>query len=97
MFEEFGGSPFSVKFATVTVETLCVTGYHGDIVELSCPKERPILNIEFANYGNATGTCGSYHKGANDIDISSLIESVIYLSTPYHGYKVRFELVHLTA
>ncbi|RWR75735.1 beta-galactosidase 15-like protein [Cinnamomum micranthum f. kanehirae] len=84
VFEEFGGSPFSVKFATVTVGTLCVTGYHGDIVELSCPKERPILNIEFANYGNATGTCGSYHKGANDIDISSLIESACVGKTSCH-------------
>lgn len=82
VFEELGGSPFSVNFQTVTVGTLCVTGYLGDTVELSCPKERHILKIDFASYGNATGTCGSYQKGPNDTDIFPLIEKVIYLSLP---------------
>lgn len=76
VLEELGGNPFSVNFQTVTVGTVCVTGYLGDVLELSCPRDRPILNIDFATFGNPTGTCGSYQKGPNDTDILPLIKEV---------------------
>ncbi|GAB4846757.1 Beta-galactosidase 7 [Ancistrocladus abbreviatus] len=62
LFEEFGGNPSLVNFQTVVVGTACGHAYEGSTLELSC-EGRPIKAIQFANFGNPQGTCGSFEKG----------------------------------
>ncbi|XP_068666341.1 beta-galactosidase 7-like [Aristolochia californica] len=63
LFEEFGGNPTGVNFQTVTVGTACGSVPEGGLLELSCSGGRSISKIEFASFGNVTGSCGSYEKG----------------------------------
>ncbi|XP_068664869.1 beta-galactosidase 15-like [Aristolochia californica] len=64
LFEEFGGNPTGVSFQTVTVGTACGSVPEGGLLELSCSGGRSISKIEFASFGDVTGSCGSYVKGA---------------------------------
>ncbi|PKA53215.1 Beta-galactosidase 7 [Apostasia shenzhenica] len=63
LFEEAGGNPANVSFQTVTVGTACANAAEGKTVALSCQGGQKISNIEFASFGNPTGSCGSFQKG----------------------------------
>ncbi|XP_021865439.2 beta-galactosidase 15-like [Spinacia oleracea] len=69
LFEEFGGNPTQVSFKTVRTGGACANAYEGKTIELSC-EGRYISGINFASFGNPTGSCGSFEKGlcegAND-------------------------------
>ncbi|RZB91759.1 beta-galactosidase 15-like [Glycine soja] len=62
LFEEFGGHPNEVKFATVMVEKICANSYEGNVLELSCREEQVISKIKFASFGVPEGECGSFKK-----------------------------------
>ncbi|KAG9445408.1 hypothetical protein H6P81_016748 [Aristolochia fimbriata] len=62
LFEEFGGNPSQVSFETVTVGTACATVAEGKTLELSCTGGRLISEIQFASYGDAAGSCGSFSE-----------------------------------
>ncbi|KAG9445675.1 hypothetical protein H6P81_011803 [Aristolochia fimbriata] len=64
LFEEFGGNPTGVNFRTVTVGSACASVAEGGVLELSCSGGRSISKIEFASFGDVTGSCGGYEKGA---------------------------------
>ncbi|KAG8636041.1 hypothetical protein MANES_16G092900v8 [Manihot esculenta] len=66
LFEEFGGNPSQVGIQTVTVGTACGNAYDGNSLELSCQGGQKISAIQFASFGNPTGSCGSYQKGPCD-------------------------------
>ncbi|XP_077219958.1 beta-galactosidase 15-like [Tasmannia lanceolata] len=75
LFEEMGGNPTLVNFQTVTVGTACASVSEGDTLELSCQGDRTISKIEFASYGDAQGTCGSFEQGTCEADnILSLVQ-----------------------
>ncbi|KAF8401121.1 hypothetical protein HHK36_014425 [Tetracentron sinense] len=63
LFEEIGGSPLQVAFQTITVGTACGNAYEGSTLQLSCQGGQTISAIQFASFGDAQGTCGSYLKG----------------------------------
>nr|KYP63346.1 Beta-galactosidase [Cajanus cajan] len=63
LFEEFGGHPYDVKLATVTVDKICANAYEGHVLELACSEDRVISDIKFASFGVPKGECGSFEKG----------------------------------
>ncbi|XP_068660486.1 beta-galactosidase 7-like [Aristolochia californica] len=68
LFEEMGGNPSAINFQTVAVGTACASVPDGGKLELSCQGSRTISLVQFASYGDATGTCGSFQKGSCDTD-----------------------------
>ncbi|KAG9443679.1 hypothetical protein H6P81_015019 [Aristolochia fimbriata] len=66
LFEEMGGNPSAINFQTVAVGTACASMPQGGKLELSCQGSRTISDIEFASYGDAKGSCGSFQKGTCD-------------------------------
>ncbi|XP_068649602.1 beta-galactosidase 15-like [Aristolochia californica] len=62
LFEEFGGNPAEVSFRTVTVGTACASVPEGKTLELSCTGGRTFSEIQFASYGDASGSCGSFSE-----------------------------------
>ncbi|KAK7315626.1 hypothetical protein VNO77_34192 [Canavalia gladiata] len=63
LFEEMGGQPYEVKFATVTIEKACANAYQGHNLELACHENQVISEIKFASFGLPEGECGSFVKG----------------------------------
>ncbi|KAI4313742.1 hypothetical protein L6164_026698 [Bauhinia variegata] len=63
VLEELGGSPYNVKFQTVTVGRASAHAYEGHKLELSCQGERVISEIKFASFGQPKGEIGSFEKG----------------------------------
>ncbi|KAJ4822249.1 hypothetical protein Tsubulata_045095 [Turnera subulata] len=64
LFEEVGGNPSNVSFQVVKPDIICGNAFKGATLELSCPGERVISDIQFASYGNPSGSCGSFEKGS---------------------------------
>ncbi|KAK7273883.1 hypothetical protein RIF29_14947 [Crotalaria pallida] len=63
LFEELGGNPYDIKFATVTIEKACANAYEGNVLELACHENQVISEIKFASFGVPVGKCGSFKKG----------------------------------
>ncbi|XWS72298.1 hypothetical protein CRYUN_Cryun02cG0028100 [Craigia yunnanensis] len=64
LFEEVGGNTTGISFQIVTVGTICGYAYEGSTLELSCQAGRTIADIEFASFGDPSGSCGSYKAGS---------------------------------
>lgn len=79
LFEEFGGHPNEVKFATVMVEKICANSYEGNVLELSCREEQVISKIKFASFGVPEGECGSFKKSqCESPNALSILSKVVY-------------------
>ncbi|XP_074556908.1 beta-galactosidase 8-like [Curcuma longa] len=78
LFEEMGGDPTMISFATRQVARLCghVSEYHpapvrawnttnrSPVLHLECPRpDQVISSVPFASFGTPYGTCGSYSHG----------------------------------
>ncbi|XP_015580521.2 beta-galactosidase 15 isoform X2 [Ricinus communis] len=77
LFEELGGTPDFVSVQTVTVGKVCVHGYEGHTVELSCQHGRKFSKITFASFGLPQGKCGSFTPSNNHdchADVSTIVE-----------------------
>ncbi|XP_027357220.1 beta-galactosidase 15-like [Abrus precatorius] len=68
LFEELGGQPYEVKFATSTVGKACGNAYEGHELELACDENQVISEIKFASFGVPEGECGSFKKGHCESD-----------------------------
>ncbi|XP_019459770.1 PREDICTED: beta-galactosidase 15 isoform X2 [Lupinus angustifolius] len=66
LFEELGGNPYDVKFATITIEKACANAYEGNKLELACNENQVISEVKFASFGLPVGNCGSFKKGECD-------------------------------
>ncbi|XP_072075673.1 beta-galactosidase-like [Arachis hypogaea] len=62
LFEEMGGHPFNIKFATVTIGNICANAYEGNTLELSCHENQVISEFKFVSFGQPQGQCGSFTK-----------------------------------
>lgn len=47
-------------------KTICSSEPEGGNVVLTCPADQVIVNIAFASFGTATGSCGAYETGSCD-------------------------------
>lgn len=78
LFEELGGHPYDVKFATVTIAKACANAYEGHVLDLACNENQVISEIKFASFGAPEGECGSFKKGnCESPDTLSVIKRVI--------------------
>lgn len=66
LFEEAGGDPSAVHFEKVVTETVCGSIFEQDTVELSCFGSK-ISKIDYASFGNPTGSCKAFTNGTCDI------------------------------
>lgn len=63
LFEEIGGSPYSITIQTVTVGKICADASEGSVLELSCQGGRTINEIKFVSFGMPQCSCGAFGKG----------------------------------
>lgn len=79
LFEEVGGDPTKISFATRQTTSLCghvseshpapldvwnTTKSTSPLLHLACPYPNQIISsINFASFGTPYGTCGSYNHG----------------------------------
>ena len=71
-------APSTPTFAVTANPTLdyveCATASEGSSAALSCPANYSIAQINFASYGNPSGTCGDYQLGqCNSAHSSSVV------------------------
>jgi len=79
LFEESGGDPTQISFATKQIGSVCshVSESHpppvdlwnsetkvGPVLSLECPNPNQVISsIEFASFGTPYGTCGNFKHG----------------------------------
>lgn len=79
LFEELGGHPYDVKFATVTIDKACANAHEGHVLDIACNDNQVISEIKFASFGVPEGECESFKKGhCESPSALSVIKRVIY-------------------
>ncbi|KAK7305146.1 hypothetical protein VNO77_43046 [Canavalia gladiata] len=96
LFEEIGGNPRDVSFQTVTIGTVCANVHEGKQLELSCQDEQVISEIQFANFGNPKGKCGSFEKGSWEAGDSKSVLEAACVGKNSCGFKVEKEAFGVT-
>lgn len=78
LFEEVGGNTSQISLNTIATGTVCANTLEGNILQLSCQGNTTFSEIQFASYGNAQGSCGSFQKGScHAPDALEIVKKVI--------------------
>ncbi|KAJ1424790.1 Glycoside hydrolase, family 35 [Sesbania bispinosa] len=96
LFEEMGGNPQNVSFQTVTTGIICANVYEGAQLELSCQGGQVISQIQFANFGNPQGRCGSFKKGSWEATDSQSVVEAACIGKQTCGFTVTKEAFGVT-
>ncbi|KAG0485744.1 hypothetical protein HPP92_009823 [Vanilla planifolia] len=97
LFEEAGGDPIDVNFLTVTVGKACASVAEGKTMTLSCQGDQTISSIEFASFGDPTGTCGFFKRGSCEATETLLaVEKVACIGQASCSIEVNEEILDIT-
>ncbi|CAL0304087.1 unnamed protein product [Lupinus luteus] len=93
LFEESGGNPTWITFATKQIGSLCSSvseshpppvdkwksGTVGPVLSLQCPYPNQVISsIKFASFGTPRGTCGNFEHGDCSSDgVLSIVQKVL--------------------